>query len=99
MPRSGQKSPPGLPPAARPPPPSRRARCVAHRTAPTPHAADNFLTAYFNVSWPSGVVALSLKAQLYLALVAQALLVKSDISTRRARNSFGVAVWQLNEIW
>ena len=63
------------------------------------YAADNFLTAYFNASWPSGVVALSLKAQLYLALVAQALLVKSDISTRRARNSFGIAVWQLNEIW
>eukprot|EP01047_Picozoa_sp_COSAG01_P107128 COSAG01_NODE_36174_length_521_cov_0.853081_2_plen_38_part_01 len=31
----------------------------------------------------------ALKAQLYLAVVAQALVVKSDISTRRARNSFG----------
>jgi beta-mannosidase len=63
------------------------------------YALDNFLTAYFNVTWPAGVVALSLKAQLYLALVAQALLVKSDISTRRSRNSFGVVTWQLNEIW
>ena len=41
----------------------------------------------------------SLKAQLYLAIVAQALVVKSDISTRRARNSFGTVTWQHNEIW
>jgi len=67
-------------------------------TKPPPNA-DNFLTAYFDVQWPAGVVALGLKAQLYLAIVAQALLVKSDITTRRGRNSWGVCVWQLNEIW
>ena len=35
----------------------------------------------------------------YLAMVAQALVVKSDISARRARNSFGTVTWQHNEIW
>ena len=62
------------------------------------YAADNFITAYFAVTYPAGVIALGLKAQLYLALVAQGLLVKSDIATRRARNTFGSCVWQLNEV-
>lgn len=56
------------------------------------YCADNFLTVYFNVSWPGYMEKVgeqALKAQLYLAVVAQALVVKSDISTRRARNSFG----------
>ncbi len=66
------------------------------------YCADNFLTVYFNVSWPlfmakTGEAAL--KAQLYLAIVAQSLVVKSDISTRRARNSWGTVTWQHNEIW
>ena len=63
------------------------------------YAADNFLTAYFGVPWPGFIDGSSLQAQLYLALVAQGLLVKSDISTRRARNSWGTIPWQLNEIW
>jgi hypothetical protein len=66
------------------------------------YCADNFLTVYFNVSYPSYLQAtgeVALKAQLYLAIVAQALVVKSDISTRRARNSFGTVTWQHNEIW
>ena len=63
-------------------------------------AADNFLTVYFGVSYPNWVNSGStLKAQLYLAIVAQALVVKADISTRRARNSFGIITWQHNEIW
>ena len=65
------------------------------------YAADNFLVAYFNVSWPAYFNATgesALKAQLYLALVAQGLLVKSDISTRRSRNSFGTVTWQHNEV-
>ena len=37
--------------------------------------------------------------QLYCAQVAQALLVKSDISTRRGRNSFGTVTWQHSEVW
>jgi len=63
------------------------------------YAMDNFLTAYFNVPWPAYFTNSTLQAQLYLALVAQALLVKSDISTRRARNSWGTVTWQLGEIW
>lgn len=64
------------------------------------YAADNFLTVYFGVRYPDWVNHSStLKAQLYLAIVAQGLVVKSDISTRRARNSFGIITWQHNEIW
>ena len=65
------------------------------------YCADNFLTVYFNVSWPGFMEKTgegALKAQLYLAIVAQALVVKSDISTRRARNSFGTVTWQHNEV-
>jgi len=32
-------------------------------------------------------------------MIAQALIIKSDISTRRSRNSFGTLLWQHNEIW
>ena len=32
-------------------------------------------------------------------MVGQALLIKSDIETRRATNQFGIIVWQYNEIW
>ena len=66
------------------------------------YCADNFLTVYYNVSWPAFMATTgeaALKSQLYLAIVAQALVVKSDISTRRARNSFGTVTWQHNEIW
>ena len=47
--------------------------------------------------WPSYFTNSTLQAQLYLALIAQGLLVKADISTRRSRNSFGTVTWQLNE--
>ena len=61
------------------------------------YALDNFVTTYFGVPWPAYFTNSTLQAQLYLALIAQGLLVKSDISTRRARNSFGTVTWQLNE--
>ena len=61
------------------------------------YALDNFVTVYFDVPWPAFFTNSSLQAQLYLALIAQGLLVKSDISSRRARNSFGTVTWQLNE--
>lgn len=37
--------------------------------------------------------------QLYQSMLGQALNMKSNIETRRAGNSFGLLVWQLNEIW
>jgi len=66
------------------------------------YAADNEIVAYFPVHWPTDFETSSeydLKKQLYLAMVSQALIVKSDISTRRSRNSFGTLTWQHNEIW
>ena len=67
------------------------------------YASDNYLVVYFNVSWPGGLAnstgASNFQAQLYLAQVAQALLLKSDIETRRGRNSWGTINWQHNEIW
>jgi beta-galactosidase/beta-glucuronidase len=66
------------------------------------YAADNEIVAYFPVNWPTDFETASefnLKKQLYLAMIAQALIIKSDISTRRSRNSFGTLTWQHNEIW
>jgi len=42
---------------------------------------------------------LAFKKQLYQCLSGQALVMKSDIESRRASNEFGTVVWQLNEIW
>lgn len=39
------------------------------------------------------------KRQLYQCLLSQALEIKSDIEHRRSTNTFGVIVWQFNEIW
>jgi beta-mannosidase len=39
------------------------------------------------------------KKHLWQCMVGQALLLKSNIESRRSTNSFGVIVWQLNEIW
>jgi beta-mannosidase len=38
------------------------------------------------------------KRQLFLCMLGQAIEMKADIETRRASNSFGTWVWQLNEI-
>lgn len=61
------------------------------------YALDNFLVAYYDVAWPGYIANSTFQAQLFLSMVAQGLLVKSDISTRRARNSWGTVTWQLNE--
>lgn len=66
------------------------------------NAADNEIVTFFAVNYPEDFETaseLNLKKQLYLAMIAQALIVKSDISTRRSRNSFGTVVWQHNEVW
>ena len=39
------------------------------------------------------------KKQLYLCMMGQALLIKSNIETRRSLNELGIIVWQFNEIW
>lgn len=39
------------------------------------------------------------KKQLWQCMMGQALEIKSNIETRRAGNTFGITVWQYNEIW
>ena len=39
------------------------------------------------------------KKQLWQCMMGQALEMKSNIETRRATNTFGITVWQYNEIW
>lgn len=41
----------------------------------------------------------SFKQQLYQCMIGQALNVKQNIESRRAKNEFGIIVWQYNEIW
>lgn len=54
---------------------------------------------YFGVSDFTVVGEETFKKQLWQCMVGQALLIKSDIETRRAGNVFGIIVWQFNEIW
>ena len=39
------------------------------------------------------------KKQLYQCMLGQALEIKSDIEARRSSNTYGIIVWQYNEIW
>eukprot|EP00928_Gymnodinium_smaydae_P055534 TRINITY_DN39049_c0_g1_i1.p1 TRINITY_DN39049_c0_g1~~TRINITY_DN39049_c0_g1_i1.p1 ORF type:complete len:546 (-),score=69.40 TRINITY_DN39049_c0_g1_i1:180-1643(-) len=39
------------------------------------------------------------KQQLYLCMLSQAMQIKGDIEMRRSKNTLGIIVWQLNEIW
>ena len=39
------------------------------------------------------------KKQLYQCMLGQALEIKSDIEARRSSNTYGIIVWQFNEIW
>lgn len=48
----------------------------------------------FNVSGEA-----QFKRQLWQCMIGQALVIKQDIETRRAKNQFGLIVWQFNEIW
>ena len=42
---------------------------------------------------------LTFKKQLYQCMLGQALEIKSDIEARRSSNTYGIIVWQFNEIW
>merc|ERR1712070_76478 len=39
------------------------------------------------------------KKQLYQCMISQALEIKQNIETRMGQNTFGILIWQLNEIW
>lgn len=59
--------------------------------------ADPF-SRYFGASDFDVVSEHDFKKHLWQCMVGQALLIKSDIETRRSSNQLGVIVWQLNEI-
>lgn len=63
------------------------------------YPCDNIIAEYFGKYDFDTVGEDSFKQQLWQCMVGQALLVKSDIETRRSMNTFGIIVWQLNEIW
>eukprot|EP01048_Picozoa_sp_COSAG05_P012066 COSAG05_NODE_1183_length_5592_cov_2.043328_4_plen_176_part_00 len=63
------------------------------------YPCDNIIGEYFGVSDFDTASEEGFKKQLWQCMVGQALLIKSDIETRRAGNVFGIIVWQFNEIW
>jgi len=63
------------------------------------YPCDNIIVEYFGESDFETVGEAAFKKQLWQCMVGQALLVKSDIETRRSGNQFGIIVWQYNEIW
>merc|ERR1712232_589403 len=75
-------------------------RCKGNNTmAQRNYPCDNIIVQYFGESDFDQVGEASFKQQLWQCMVGQALLIKSDIETRRASNQFGITVWQYNEIW
>ncbi|CAE8627680.1 unnamed protein product [Polarella glacialis] len=64
------------------------------------YPCDNLIIVYFGDQVNlSATGEKSFKQQLYYCMLAQALVVKADIETRRGLNELGLIVWQLNEIW
>ena len=63
------------------------------------YPCDNIIDVYFGKSDFDAVGADAFKKQLWQCMVGQALLMKSNIEARRSGNTFGIIVWQLNEIW
>ncbi|CAE7271945.1 MANBA, partial [Symbiodinium pilosum] len=66
------------------------------------YPCDNLINAYFG-DHPDSYFNMTgeriFKQQLYQCMLSQALILKTDIETRRSTNQFGCLVWQLNEIW
>jgi beta-mannosidase len=63
------------------------------------HMPDNQIAAFFGQTNLSGVGPAAFQEQLYKSMVAQALDMKREIEEQRSRNSFGMLVWQLGEVW
>ncbi len=69
---------------------------MAERNYPT----DNYMVVYFGGGVDRTAVGeLAFKAQLFQAMVGQALNVAMKITTKRLSNCFGTMIWQLGEIW
>ena len=65
------------------------------------YPCDNLISYYFDLdkAKPGEVGELAFKRQLWMCMMSQALELKGDIETRRSTNTYGVIVWQFNEIW
>jgi beta-mannosidase len=66
------------------------------------YPAHSFIYTYFGNDQAASLNmtgALAFQRQLYLAVLAQALEMKADISTRRSSPQTGTVYWQMNEIW
>ena len=70
---------------------------VAQRNYP----ADSLILTYFGGKQAAldAVGESAFKEQLYKCLMAQALVIKGYIEQHRATNTFGLMLWQLDEIW
>jgi hypothetical protein len=66
------------------------------------YPCDNLILGYFGREKTAQLEEVGEKAfqrQLYQCMLAQSLAMKSTIELQRATNTFGIMVWQLNEIW
>jgi len=66
------------------------------------YPCDNLINVYFGMrpeTYFNRTGESIFKQHLYQCMLSQALLMKSDIETRRSKNQLGCLVWQLNEIW
>jgi len=64
------------------------------------YACDNFIVQYFGKDQDlSKVGETSFQRQNYQCMIGQALNIKGYLENRRSMNTFGLFIWQLNEIW
>jgi len=65
------------------------------------YPCDNIIFVYFGQKGQdlNATGEAEFKKSLYQCMIGQALVVKQDIETRRSQNTFGIIVWQFNEIW
>ena len=65
------------------------------------YPCDSLIVAYFDTSSADldTVGEFAFKKQLWLCMAAMALKVKAEVEHYRGQNTFGLLVWQLNEIW
>ena len=64
------------------------------------YPCDTTIEAYFgNATSLDATGESAFQAQLYHCMIGQTIWMKGDIERRRAENSFGIIIWQLNENW
>jgi len=66
------------------------------------YPCDNYIAVYWGMAAAMNLNATgeqAFKQQLYMCMIAQALIVKQNIELTRATPRFGILVWQFNEIW